>query len=424
MKRVVTFLLAAGLVLATAAQASAAPPSNDPHTDAQDAAAWIASQVTADGFIPQAANPAAANLSLTAQAIPALAAAGVGRTKIDAMLAYLGAHVDDFVVSGGADNPGSLSYLILAATATGADPTAFGTTATNLVARLEATQQPDGLFGASDATFDGAFREGLSLLALHAAGVSNANGVTWLQQQQCADGSWTAFRADTAVPCPAVDPATFSGPDTNSTALAVLGLQSQGGASAAVAQGVGALNAVRNAGGGWGFLSRSDQATDANSTGVVLEALRTVNGTADATGVTALLALQAGCSAEPADRGGVAFQPGSGGTLVPDAFATVQATPALAEVALPVTAGSVTAGVPTPCATAPTSTTTTTVLVTGSTTPGSSAPVVVVDPTGPVTSTANELPRTGSASVPVLVVALVLVLVGAASVAGARRRRA
>src|SRR5262245_25937788 len=347
MKRAVTFLLAAGLVFALAAPVAAAPPSSDPRVDAQDAAAWIAGQVTAGGFIPQAANPAAANLSLTAQAIPALAAAGVGRTKIDAMLAYLGAHVDDFVVSGGVDSAGSLAYLVLAATAAGADPTSFGVTHTDLVSRLQATQQPSGLFGAADPTFDGAFRQGLVLLALHAAGSSNALGVTWLQQQQCADGSWTAFRSDPSAPCPAVDPATFSGPDTNSTALAVLGLEVQG-ATADAAQGVAALNAVRNAGGGWGFLSRSDQATDANSTGVVLEALRTVNGTADAPGIAALLALQLGCSAEAADRGGIAFQAGTGGTLVPDLFATVQATPALAEVALPVVAGSVTPGVPSP----------------------------------------------------------------------------
>src|SRR5215467_14342379 len=57
MKRAVTFLLAAGLVCALAAPVAAAPPSSDVQTDAQDAAAWIANQVTAAGFIPQAANP-------------------------------------------------------------------------------------------------------------------------------------------------------------------------------------------------------------------------------------------------------------------------------------------------------------------------------------------------------------------------------
>ena len=44
----------------------------------------------------------------------------------------------------------------------GRNPRTFG--GTNLVARLEATVQPSGLFGVQDATFDGAFRQGLSLL--------------------------------------------------------------------------------------------------------------------------------------------------------------------------------------------------------------------------------------------------------------------
>src|SRR5207253_6785224 len=142
-----------------------------------------------------------------------------------ALLAYLGRHVDDMIASGGADNPAALATLILALKAGGAQPTAFGMPATNLVARLVATQQADGLFGTADPTFDGAFREGLALLALHAAAVVNAAGAKWLEDQQCDDGSWTAFRSDTAKPCPAIDAHAFTGPDTNSTALAALGLQ-------------------------------------------------------------------------------------------------------------------------------------------------------------------------------------------------------
>ena len=112
------------------------------------------------------------------------------------MLAYLGSHIDAFVTANGFDDPGAIAYLILAAKAGGADPTSFGPAHADLVTRLVATQQPDGLFGlAANATFTGAFDEGLSLLALHAAGVANAHGVTWLEGQQCDDGSFTAFRA-------------------------------------------------------------------------------------------------------------------------------------------------------------------------------------------------------------------------------------
>jgi len=424
MKKGVAFLLAAGLALAVAAPASATPPSSDTKTDAQDAAAWLAHQVNASGFIPSATNPSLPNYSESAQAVTALVSAGVGRTTVAALLAYLGGHVDDFVASPGSDDPGDLAYLILAAKAGGQDPASFGSAHVDLVARLEATQQASGLFGASDPTFDGAFRQGLSLLALHSAGATNTAGVTWLESQQCVDGSWTAFRADTSVACAPVDPATFSGPDTNSTALAVTGLQAQGDSTAA-SKGVTALDAVRNAGGGWGFLSRGDQATDANSTGLVLAALRTATGHVDGPGLSALLALQVGCTGPVADRGGIAFQPGTGGKLVPDAFATVQAIPAVARVELPVAASATTPGVPTPCA-APVTTTVpetgttvrdtgTTVRDTGSTDATTVAPETV--------AAEAELPRTGSSSAPVAFVGVLILAVGAAFVAGARRRR-
>ena len=96
--------------------------------------------------------------------------------------------------------------------------------------------------------------------------------------------------------------------------------------------------------------SVSTQATDANSTGLVLEALRTVSGVADEQGIRALLALQVGCAGAVADRGGIAFQPDGQGGLAGDMFATVQATAALAEVALPITSATISSDVPTPCA--------------------------------------------------------------------------
>ena len=423
MRRVVTFLLAAGLVLAVAAPAAAVPPSSNPKTDAADAAAWLGGQVNASGFIPAAGNPARPNLSVTVQTVTALAAAGVGRTQVDALLGYLGHHVDDVVVVAGADDAGALANLILAAVAGGADPTAFGPGHVDLVARLLASQQPSGLFGSSSPTFDGAFRQGLALLALHAVGVANPAGVTWLEGQQCADGSWTSFRSDTAAPCSPVDLNTFTGPDTNSTALAAIGLHVQG-ATAPAAAGVTDLGSVRNAHGGWGFFSDAGQATDANSTGVVLLALRTVNGTADTTGINALLALQAGCTADPADRGGIAFQPGPGGTIAPDLLATVQATPALAEVALPIRAGAISASLPTPCAPPATTTTTAT---TPTTVAASGTTVAVAGPTAPASTVAaaagNELPRTGSSSGPIAILALCVIALGLLFVGGARPRR-
>ena len=411
MKRVAVILLVAGLSCTVAAQAAAAPTSSDPTTGARDAAAWLAAHVSPAGFIPSAGDASKPDYSSSEQAVVALAAAGVGRDAVDALVAYLGQHVNAAVSPTGVDDAGALANLILAVRAAGKDATAFGAPPTDLVTRLVATQQDSGLFGSSDPTFDGAFREGLALLALHAAGVKNAAGVTWLQNQQCADGSWTAYRADTKVPCPAVDPDTFSGPDTNSTALALLGLSAQG-ATASATKGVNALEAVRNAQGGWGFLARSDQATDANSTGAVLEALRTVQGTADARGVKALLALQVGCTAPVADRGALAFQPGAGGALTPNLLATVQAVPALAGVALPVVAAQIAPAVPVPCAVSASTTTTTAGVVT---TLGSTAPSTTVAP-------AATLPRTGSAAGGLAALGVLMLAAGCGLLAGGRRR--
>jgi hypothetical protein len=406
MRRVAaTFLLAAVLVLTVAHVAAAAPTSSDPSTAARDGAAWLAARVNAQGFIPSAGDPNTPDYGSSTETVVALAAAGVGGTTIDALMTYLAAHVDANVNHGGVDDPGALANLILAAVATGADPTSFGVPASNLVTRLVATQQASGLFGSSDPTFDGAFRQGLSLLALDSAGVSNAAGVAWLEDQQCADGSWTAFRADTNTPCPPVDANTFSGPDTNSTALAVLGLHVQG-ATAPASDGVDALEAVRTADGGWSFLAASDQPTDADSTADVLDALRTVNGSVDADGRDALLSLQLGCDAPASDRGAFAFQAGPGGSLDANLLASVQAVTAAAGVALPVVDADVTTGVPTPCATAGPSTTTTTIAQLGATTPATAlAPA-------PTVASQATLPRTGTSSEPLLALGACALLAG------------
>jgi hypothetical protein len=224
---------------------------------------------------------------------------------------------------------------------------------------------------------------------------------------------WTAFRADLGQPCPPVDPDTFTGPDTNSTALAVLGLDAQG-ATAPAAVGADALVGVRSVEEGWAFLAASNQANDANSTGLVLEALRTVNGGVDAQGIQALLGLQAGCSTDPADQGGIAFQPGAGGALAPDALSTAQATAALAEVALPIVSPAIADDLPASC---PSMSTTTIaeqgVVQTTTTTPGTAN-----------VAAAQELPRTGTLVVPIAIGAACLIAAGASCLAGSRRRHA
>jgi len=424
MRKYVALLAVAGLSLLPVLPAAAATShvqarSSTTPSPTAAAAAWLAAQVKPGGFLALPATPATANLGLTAQGVLALAAAGVAKPQVDAMEAYLAAHVDDYVVSGGADQPGPLAYLALDALATGGDPTSFG--GSNLITRLEATQQPSGLFGSQDPTYDGAFRQGLSLLALHGSGVDNTSGATWLSDQQCADGGWTAFRADTSVPCPAVDPSTFAGPDTNSTALASDALHALG--VTPTHDPVTWFHGVRTSTGGFAYLGDPTQAPDANSTGLVTQALLALTGTEDTAGITALEGFQAGCTADPADRGGLAFQPSGTGALVPDEVATVQGLWGLSGAVFPLVGATISTTTPVPCEVTPTSSTSTT-----TTTPAGTSTTVAVAPvaegSGPAAGTPGELPRTGASTAPLLAVALLLTAVGTGLVLGSRRRKA
>ena len=309
--------------LGSSAVAGAATPP-DRVTTTERAASWLIAQVDPGGYLvsPYTGNP---DLGSTAQAVIALAGAGRGQSQVTAMVAWLEAHVDEFADPAGAagtDVPGALAWLILDAVATGGDPYDFG--GTDLVARLQATQRPDGLFGLSDQdpTYDGATRQGLALLALAAVGVDNAAGLAWLEDQQCTDGSFVAYRADTSVACPAVDAANFTGPDTNSTAFAAMALHA-GVATTDASAATGWLIGVRA---GWRLpvLRRPDAAQRRQLTGVVLLALTTVSGTVDAQAAAALGAFQSPCGSDPADAGGIAFQPAAG-VIAPDQMATIQA---------------------------------------------------------------------------------------------------
>ncbi len=331
MRKLSVLLVAVGLALSslTATSPTARAVDPPPSTATRGAAGWLALKIDARGFIPNPdGNP---NFGNTSQAVIALSAAGFYRNQVAAMEAYLAANAGTVAGPTGTRDPGSLANLILGAVASGRDPRAFG--GYDLVATLQSTERttgPDsGLFGAGDPTYDGAFRQGLSLWALHVAGAgADASATGWLVGQQCAGGGWTAHRADTSVACPAPDSANFDGPDTNSTALALLGLSGQGVTPAVDAKAY--LYGVRTSGGGWAYRALSTDAADANSTGLVLQSLIALNGANDQTGLTALRGFQVPCSSGSADRGGVAFQPGAGGSLTPDTMATIQALPALA----------------------------------------------------------------------------------------------
>ncbi|MGN6598274.1 MAG: prenyltransferase/squalene oxidase repeat-containing protein [Actinomycetes bacterium] len=217
--------------------------------------------------------------------------------------------------------------------ATAAAPTALAATTT---ATPSATA---GLYGSSDPTYDGAYRQSLALLGLHATGVTpSPAAVTWLLAQQCSDGGWEPFRADLAKAC------TPAKEDSNSTAAAVTALDALGHGVAAD-KGIAWLKKHQNADGGIGYNPGSP--SDPNSTGLFVGALHGAD--IDPASVTAsgkspydsLQSFQLGCSAG-AGAGGF-YYPGSGAPKAND-LATVQAVPGLVGLGLVVPATSQTAG--------------------------------------------------------------------------------
>ena len=328
-------------------------------TVAKWGAGYLARQISANGG--HLVSFGATDVVDTAYAVIGLHAAGVGKGASDQALAFLKTQLSDaFVTGDGTDNPGNLSYFILAAVSAGANPRAFGGTAArnNLVNRLLATARttgPDsGLFGTSDPTFDGAFREGLALTALKAAGIGSGNtkvvaATSWLTRQQCASGPWTSYRPDTTVACPVADPNTFAGPDTNSTGMAVQGLAAYG-LRPMKFKVLAALRSIQTADAGFPFLAAAGQTSDPNSTALSIQAILAEQGSpgaaiwtkAGATPYTALAAFQLGCSDPAADRGAFFFP----GDRSPNTLASVQAVPALAGKTFPLATTASTTAVP------------------------------------------------------------------------------
>jgi hypothetical protein len=148
-------------------------------------------------------------------------------------------------------------------------------TATALVGATPAAANTDkGLYGSNTPTFDGVQRQGLAIIGLTTVGVKpSAAAINWLVRQQCADGSFEAYRANTAVPCGVSDPVNFKGPDTNSTAIAATALAAVG-RTAQARKAVTWLNDVQLPNWGWPYYAGGQ--ADANSTGLGIMALRNV----------------------------------------------------------------------------------------------------------------------------------------------------
>jgi hypothetical protein len=419
-------MVAVGSVLVLASPSGAAPLTADPGVGQAGAAHWMIAQLGTDGLVPSAVNPSEPDLSATAHAVLALRQTGFGKDAATTAANALGARVDDFVVDQNGDNPANLALLILIAKALGQDPHSFGTTHTDLVARLEATARttgPDeGLYGAGDPTYDGPFRQGLALSALSLVDPPAAKSapVTWLLAQQCSDGSWM-YRADLSKPC-AFDPVSFAGPDTNATALAAMGLHAVG-VSAPVSPLVW-LGQVRGSDGGWSFNGGASSASDPDSTGLVIAADRTLGAAVPDGATEKLLSFQFGCDADATDRGAFWYPPFDNSPPTPNRLATHDATVGLVDGPWPasLTSAPWQSGPPAdPCAPVATTTTstappTTTTIAPATTTTTSSADVLAAtaDPPSSSSQPSQSLALTGSHDGPLALAGLALVAAGAA----------
>lgn len=171
-----------------------------------------------------------------------------------------------------------------------------------------------GLYGSQDPTYDGVFRQSLAILGLDAVGAPQSpTAVRWLLNAQCADGSFQEFRADLAKACDPVDPTAFTGPDTNATSAAAAALDAIGTSASkdAADRAIAWLLANQGADGGWSFSPGAP--SDANSTGMVLSALRAHGHKRTSPqiqrGANYLSTLIAPCGT--ADGGGLSYQPGA-----------------------------------------------------------------------------------------------------------------
>ncbi len=232
-----------------------------------------------------------------------------------------------------------LSATTAAAVATALLLTAHSADASSAAKAATSTDQAlIGLFGEQDPTYDGVYRQSLSLIALDAAGarVPKAS-VKWLLRQQCANGRFPSY-SDLAGKCGVGE--------GDSTAVATIALKRVGERSAARAA-LGWLLKQQTPSGGWEF--NTGFGPNANTTGLAVQAMIAMNVKpstvkTDHSGPQFLRSLQLRCSAPVASRGALDYQ--AQDPLAANDYATAQATQALAGTSLPVEPSAVRKGLP------------------------------------------------------------------------------
>jgi hypothetical protein len=160
-----------------------------------------------------------------------------------------------------------------------------------------------GLYGKGDPTFDGVYRQSLSILALKSTDRKvPATALRWLKKQQCADGGFQAYRAPGDA-CRPADAVNLTGQELNSTALAVAALHHTGNRAEA-RKAAKWIATKRNDDGGYAYFPATGATSDAASTALAVAAQRLVGRKASD---VYLRELQKRCDAPAAQRGGLPF---------------------------------------------------------------------------------------------------------------------
>lgn len=278
-------------------------------------AAMLAVQAADGGFIGFSGE---SDPGVTTDAVLALAAADDASVDsgnaIDDALGYLEETGADYAATG----EGQRAKLVLAVEAAGDDSADFG--GEDVWAPIEESNDTAGLVEG------GAFNLSLVVLAAVAVDSGRTDELTrLLVDQQVEDGSW-AFVPD-AVP---------GDGDSNSTSLAIQALVAAGDVEdPAIEAGLSYLQTVRAADGGYSYQPSADGSPvvpDANSTALVLQAQIATLMTEDDPAFMADAAVLAAFQNESGQFRYTDDQPDD------NLFATVQAVPAIAGIALPIAA--------------------------------------------------------------------------------------
>ena len=277
----------------------------------------------------------------TANGVLSMVAARRGPRAIDKALDYLAANIGEVT------SVGEMARVALAAKAGGRNPRAFG--GRNLIAEIRATQS-DSERLRRDTTV---FQRALSVLGRAGGGIRPVEPALWLADAQCRDGGWQfdrpASKSENRHCFTGEEADAFTRSDTNTTAMAVQALQTTRRVEDLSRSPLAFFREIRDPEKrGWGY-SWNTRLTDANSTGLVLEAYAARGVDPPRGSRRALRALQYRLCGE---TGGafaytwVANSTGGYAKTDPDLGATVEAIRGLLGRALPIEAVEVTKAPP------------------------------------------------------------------------------